>query len=190
MQKQFNKRVYTIHTFRTAVDDAVAHLGDLRAAARSGRVSRQFAERIMLAVTQVNGCRYCQYGHSRAALRAGVTPQEIEQLAAGELGEMPPEEIVALMFAQHYAETEGHPDPETWQTLVATYGPETARDVLAYIRMIMIGNLSGNTLDALLSRLRGRPSAESTLWQELGVLLGSVVIIPGAFVRRRLPAFR
>lgn len=31
----------------------------------------------MLAVTQVNGCRYCSYVHARMALQAGLSEQEI-----------------------------------------------------------------------------------------------------------------
>lgn len=183
---RFNRRIYTIATFKEAVESMLNHLPDLRAATRSGRVDKAFAERIMLAVTQVNGCRYCHYGHTRAALMAGVTPAEIQSLTAGELDGLPPDEWVALMFAQHYAETEGHPDPEAWRRVVDTHGEETARDVMAYIRMIMMGNLLGNTFDALLSRLAFRPAAGSSLWQELGVLLGTFILIPAGLLRRWL----
>jgi hypothetical protein len=55
---------------------------------------------------------------------------------------------------------------------------------MAYIRMITIGNLSGNTLDAFLSRLKFNPAPDSSLGQELGVLLGAFVIIPYEFLRR------
>ena len=68
----FHKRIFSIKTFNAALDDLVAHLGDLRAAMRGRRVDHAFSERIMLAVTQVNGCRYCDFGHTRLALRAGV----------------------------------------------------------------------------------------------------------------------
>jgi AhpD family alkylhydroperoxidase len=184
----FQKRVYTVAAFRQDIADALAHMDEFRAAYRSGRVSRAFAERIMLAVTQVNGCRYCHYGHTRAALRAGVPPEDIRHLVEGELGRLPSEEVVALTFAQHYAETAGNPDPEAWQRLVDTYGPDTARDIVAFIRMITIGNLAGNTLDALLSRLQGRPAAGSSLGQELGVVLGAGVIVPVEMAKNMLPA--
>jgi AhpD family alkylhydroperoxidase len=156
----------------------------LRAAARGGRVSKAFAERIMLAVTQVNGCRYCHYGHTRAALRAGVSEAEIRSLTLGALDQLPAEELVALVYAQHFAESGGRPDLEARQRLQETYGPETARDIMAYIRMIMMGNLLGNTFDALLSRLARRPAAGSSLGQELGVLLGAFVFIPAGLLRR------
>jgi AhpD family alkylhydroperoxidase len=180
----FNKRVFNITTFRAAMDDLVDHLGDLRAAMRGKRVSKAFSERIMLAVTQVNGCRYCDYGHTRLALQAGITREEIDALAAGSFDQSPGEETIALLFAQHYAESKGQPDPESWERLVETYGEDTARDILVYIRMITVGNLYGNTLDAFFSRFRGRPAANSSLWQELGVLFGIFVIVPVALIRR------
>jgi hypothetical protein len=46
--------------------------------------------------------------------------------------------------------------------------------------------LSGNTFDAFLSRLVGRSAPGSTLWQELGVLLGAFVLIPTEIVRLKL----
>jgi len=110
-----------------------------------------------LAVTQVNDCRYCDYAHTKAALKQGVSEKEIALIGAGELSQFPEEQAIALFFGQHYAETGGHPDPHAWQRLVEYYGEDIANDILSYIRMIMVGNLLGNTFDALLFRVTGRP---------------------------------
>lgn len=190
MQRVFNKRIYTFSTFVSGVQEVFDHMGDLRVAARSQRVSKAFAEKIMLVVTGVNGCRYCSYGHSRAALAAGVPAAELEKLLAGELGNFPEEQAVALAFAQHYAESKCQPDPAAWQRLVEYYGAETASDMLAYMRMITFGNLFGNTFDAWLSRFAGKPAPGSSFLSELGVLLGSLVIIPAAMIRRMVFRFR
>jgi hypothetical protein len=40
------------------------------------------------------------------------------------------------------------------------------------LRMITFGSLLGNTFDALLSRIAGKPAAGSSLWNELSVLFG------------------
>lgn len=186
MTEAFSKRIYTVSAFRRDVEELVANMDEFRAARRAGRISPAFAERIMLTVTAVNGCRYCSYAHTRMALEAGVPPEHIQNIAEGKLGELPPEEAVALVFAQHYAESRGSPDSEAWQRLVKAYGSDAARDVLANARMIQVGNLMGNTFDALLSRFRGRPAAGSSIWQELGVLLGALVIIPWAMVKSAL----
>lgn len=179
--QHFRKRVFTWKSFLTAMGDIFTHLGDISTASKSEVVDRRFAEKIMLAVTQVNGCRYCDYGHAIAALRAGVTQEEIDAIRQGEFSEFLEEEIPALLFAQHYAESNSSPSIEAQQEIEKYYGADGARDMLTWIKMISVGNLLGNTFDALLSRLRGRPSVDSTLWDELAVLgitaVGSLVFL-------------
>ena len=180
---EFNKRIYKFSQYRRDIAEAILHIDELLDARRSGRISRAFAERIMLAVTGVNGCRYCGYGHTLAALEAGVPEEDIRDLAEGELQRLPEDEIVGLTYAQHYAETGGEPDEFAWRRLVEVYGDDRARDISAYIRMITIGNLFGNTFDAFLSRLKFKPAPDSSLLQELAVLVGGFVVIPYELVR-------
>ncbi len=178
MTDSFNKRTFTLAHFTRTLRDIFSHMDDLRGATRGGRIDHAFAEKIMLAVTQVNGCRWCSYGHSKAALAAGVSPAELQALLQqGDLSGFPEREAVALTFAQHYAESADQPDPAAVQRLVAYYGPLAARDILAYIRMITFGNLYGNTFDALLSRLRGVPARDRRLLDELVIVLLPVAIL-------------
>lgn len=178
------KRIYTFPAFNTAVQEIFDHIDDLRQAARGGRVSKRFAEKIMLVVSRVNGCRYCCYGHSRAALAAGVSENELQNLMALDLGTFPTDEVVALTFAQHYAEANCQPDPAAWQRVVSYYGEEAANAILAYLRMITFGNLLGNTFDALLNRINGKPAPGSSLSSELGVLLGVFWVVPSRLLLR------
>ena len=180
----FTKRIYTLPLFTADVRQIFDHMDSLRRAARGGRVNRAFAEKIMMAVTSVNGCRYCSYAHSRAALAAGIPEAELQRIMSLDLGDFPESEAVALTFAQHYAETCCHPDPAAWQKLVSYYGQDTAEDILAYLRMITFGNLLGNTFDALLSRLKGKPAPGSSLWSEVRILLGTVWMPPARLVLR------
>jgi hypothetical protein len=114
----------------------------------------------------VNRCRYCTYAHVHSAARMGFAQDEIERLLAGDLGQADPDEAEALAFATHYAEAGGRPDLEAVSRLEAAYGSDKTRDILTTIRLIMLGNLVGNTFDALVSRLRGQPAVESTLQSE------------------------
>ena len=157
----FNKRFYTPRTFLRALGAILSHLSALQDTVRSRRVSRALGEKIMMAVTQVNGCRYCAYFHTRMALRAGVAADEIGKLLAAEIGDFPEDEAVALAFAQHWAETAGHPDPEAERRFREFYGPQVSADLLNWMRVINFGNLAGNTVDAFLSRLRGAPAQDS-----------------------------
>jgi AhpD family alkylhydroperoxidase len=149
----FRKRYYTPRTFARDLRRVLANMGDFRDTVRSGRVSRAFAEKVMLAVTAVNGCRYCAYGHSHWALEAGVEPGEVKRLLASDLGEFPEEEAVALAFAQHWAETAGAPDPEAERRFRDYYGDRVSDDILNWMHMIQMGNLLGNTFDAILWQL-------------------------------------
>jgi AhpD family alkylhydroperoxidase len=107
----------------------------------------------MLAVTAVNGCRYCSYFHTKQALKSGIPPLEINRLLLGDIDACPEEEATALMYAQHWADSDAHPDLEIARKIQQTYGVEKAEAIHLMLRMIRIGNLMGNTLDYLLYRI-------------------------------------
>lgn len=122
----------------------------IRAVMKRNLISPAFRERLMLAVTAVNGCRYCSYVHAREALLAGVSETEVESLLSGVVDRCPVEESAAVLYAQHWAESDANPDPEARQKLVAIYGSEVAAAIELALRMIRMGNLAGNTWDYLL----------------------------------------
>lgn len=132
----------------------------------------------MLVVTQVNSCRYCEYGHSIAALNAGIKPAELEAVKAGDFSDVPAEEIPALFFAQHYAVQAGSPEQDAVEALVKTYGEAQSARIMFTIRMITIGNLLGNTFDALLNRMGGDPVSSGSLIHETGVMLLAILSVP------------
>jgi len=178
--KIFRRRIYhSPGELVAAASEILHHSPDIKSARRSGTVNRAFAEKIMLAVTQVNDCRYCRFGHTKAALEAGVSEDEITRIARGDLAEFPQDETPGLLYAQHFAETGGAPDPAETTQLVNFYGEQTAAEIGAYIRMITAGNLLGNTFDALLSRFRRRPAPDSSVISEFStLLLAAIGVIP------------
>ena len=67
----------------------------------------------MLAVTEVNLCRYCRTFHVGQAKQAGISIEEISSISEGDNpGEVPEEQKLAVCYARHWAETETHPDPD------------------------------------------------------------------------------
>jgi AhpD family alkylhydroperoxidase len=175
----FNKRFYRPGGFFKDLAAILKLFPSIIETIRSRRINRAFAEKIMLVVSQVNGCRYCSYGHAKMALNSGVSEAEIEKLLALEFGHFPPEQAIALAFAQHYAESEGKPDPEAESRFIKYYGPEVSGSILLYIRMITLGNLSGNAADAFLRRLSGRPAQNSSALSELFLfILFAPIILP------------
>jgi AhpD family alkylhydroperoxidase len=121
-------------------------------------ITPDFRERLMMVVTEVNGCRYCSHYHARESLAAGVPEAELRELLAGSIPrDAPAEELPALLYARHWAETDARPDPAADRRLTEVYGGERAEAVRIVLRMIRIGNLLGNSADYLLYRLsRGR----------------------------------
>ncbi|MBN1368792.1 MAG: carboxymuconolactone decarboxylase family protein [Dehalococcoidaceae bacterium] len=116
-------------------------------------ISSAFRERLMLAVTAVNGCRYCSYFHARQALKSGVGSAEIHRLLSGIVENSPEDELLAIIYAQHWAETNANPDPEAVIRLEQAYGKEGSEAINLMLRMIRMGNLMGNSWDYFLSRV-------------------------------------
>jgi AhpD family alkylhydroperoxidase len=113
-----------------------------------------FRERLMLVVTEVNGCRYCSYMHARLALSAGATQEELRQMLSGTIpAETPQDELLALTYAQHWAESDARPDPEASQKLLENYGAQKAEAIHIVLHMIRMGNLLGNLWENWLFRL-------------------------------------
>lgn len=124
-----------------------------RGALRSGLVSFAFRERLMLTVTEVNGCRYCSYFHAKEALKAGLSEEETREYLLGDLNSAPAEELPALLYAQHWAASDARPDPIARQNLFQTYGSDKAVAIETVLHMIRMGNLLGNLGDYFLFKL-------------------------------------
>ena len=138
------------------------HREQLHEAMRGGLVSPQFRERLMMVVTAVNHCRYCSFYHAKEGLRVGLDPEETRKLLAGDLAVAPTDELPALLFAQHYAETNGRPDPTNQRSLQTTYGKTRAQAIETVLHMIRTGNLLGNSTDWVLYKVsNGRLGGES-----------------------------
>ncbi|MEI6046110.1 MAG: carboxymuconolactone decarboxylase family protein [Chloroflexota bacterium] len=101
----------------------------------------------MLVVTSVNHCRYCAAFHSQVSLKAGLSLEETRQLLDGVVQDCLEEEIPALLYARHWAETNAAPEEEAREQLIAYYGAENARLLGLVLRTIRLGNLSGNSVD-------------------------------------------
>jgi AhpD family alkylhydroperoxidase len=127
----------------------------LRPLIRGDLIGKPFRERLMLVVTSVNQCRYCSFAHSKMALTEGISYEEIQKLSNGNLDKCPEEEVPALLYAQHWAEFEGKPEPEIVQHIQNIYGKDKAQVIELTIRMINAANLAGNTLDRFLYKLLG-----------------------------------
>ncbi len=136
----------------------------------------------MLAVTGVNKCPVCSHGHAKMALEAGMSADEIRDLLAGVMDDVPAGELPAVLFAQHYADSRARPSKESWERVVELYGPSRARGILGAIRMIMVGNTYGIPLGSFINRFRGEPDPRSTISYEVSMMIAVVLFLPVALV--------
>ena len=95
-------------------------------------------ERLMVAAAAVYGCRFCSWLHAREALRIGVDKEELTRLVGGVMEGCPEEYSIAVLYAQHWAESDAHPDPEAVRRLEETYGIEEAKLVDVVLRPIRL----------------------------------------------------
>lgn len=130
--------------------------GDLRrvAALRGrGSVSPSLRQRLMLMVTSVNRCPYCASFHSYVSRLSGITGEEIALLLDGSAQRVPEDDAPALLYARLWAEAAGEPSAALRAQLVERYGEAQAAAIERVLSTIWVGNLLGNTWDAILFRL-------------------------------------
>lgn len=161
MEKTFTRKIYTFPLFRKDLGFFIRHFSEIRKTMR--QLDKSFVEKIMTVVTAVNGCPYCAWFHARQAAASGISTEEVQNMLNLQFqADAAEDEIPALLYAQNYAETDRNPDPEITAMLMEHYGSEKARQIQVVIRMIFFGNLSGNTFDAFLSRLKGVRAPDSS----------------------------
>ncbi|MBJ2175686.1 carboxymuconolactone decarboxylase family protein [Aureibaculum sp. A20] len=155
---------------------------------KSKRVDTDFVKRLQLAVTEVNGCAICSYGHAKMALRLGMSGKEINSFLGGDKHFIKPKEAIAILFAQHYADSRGYPKKYAYDAIIKEYGEQEARIILSVVQIITVGNMLGIPFSAFQSRLKGKPYKDSSLFFEIGTLIISIFLLPIAFIHGVLRA--
>jgi len=122
---------------------------------RKKLISKQFSEKIMLVVTSVNGCTYCEWFHAKMARKSGISNAEVHDLLNSQFN-------VSMK-----------------QDLLKFYGKTKARAIELNIRTIWFGNLSGNTFDAYRSRREGKKAQNSNvIFEFIFYLLSYPILSP------------
>jgi AhpD family alkylhydroperoxidase len=118
--------------------------GLVRSYLPGGPIDARTRERVILAVTEVNGCRYCAWIHGSWADYLG---DRVEDPAEAE--------EALLVYARACADAGRPLDPAP---LRAALPPDALGAVRATVAQIEVSNLVGNTVDGLVARLtRKRP---------------------------------
>ena len=172
------KKLFSVWELYQIMTLAFRSIPLLKKAKLEGEMNKAFLERIMLAVTEVNGCAMCSYYHTKVALEEGFSAEEIRAMLGGSFADVPQEELSGVLFAQHYADQRGKPARESWERITQEYGETGAYGILAVTRMIMMGNAVGIPSGSFLLRFRGKPDPRSNVFYELLMMLAMVVYLP------------
>lgn len=149
----YKKRIYSVSAFFHDIFAVLKKPGLALGVLWGISLNPRFRERLFLAVISVNRCRYCTYFHTRSALHSGLTRDDVQRLLTGVVENVPVEEVNALLYALHWADTNGRPDSQARADLVEAYGAKKSRAIEMALLLIRIGSLCGNSFDYLLFRL-------------------------------------
>jgi AhpD family alkylhydroperoxidase len=175
------KRTLTPDNLFRTVANVVASIPVLLVALVRPKTSAVLREKIALGVTSINDCRYCAWGHTHWAMANGVPLEEVNQILGFQLESLEardPAEAAAILFAQHYAEQRDQFDPDSIENLRKHYNDAQVTEILAYVRAITLGTLTGNTVDAFLDRFRGDSQTSSD--GQTGIFFEGVVAAAAA----------
>jgi AhpD family alkylhydroperoxidase len=155
-KKPFNKRALNWKSFLNLINKTLRMLSFFISLGSPPKLKIQFQERIILAVTSVNDCKYCSFFHSKMAIEHGCKDEEINAILQQDLNCVDPYELPALAFAQHFAESHENPSKSATRKLLQIYGTHRTKQIIASCMMISWGNLLGNTIDAYHARRTGQ----------------------------------
>lgn len=149
---------------------------------KSRLMSKEFVERLQLAVTEVNGCPACSYQHTKMALRQGMSNEEISSFLSGGSEYIKSDEAKAIIFAQHFADARGFSKKYAYDAIIEEYGEKRASIIMSALQVMIAGNIYGIPYSAFRSRLIGQTYRDSSLFYEIGMLIGGIIILPIAMI--------
>lgn len=147
----FSKTTMSASEIATDIENILKNGSRLFSAFRSDRVSNSFSEKLMLAVTSVYECRYCNWMHSELATRFGVPEDEIERLLNGDISGVAEEQIAALNYAIGVSNSYNSSGIGDKINLLSAYDPDTVEDIVQLVNFVGFTNRLGNTFDAFIA---------------------------------------
>ena len=186
MTHGFTKRIFTASLFFSDLGFLLWNLPKIITVFSKKQDPKQLIEKILIVTDAVNGCIYCSWLDAKLAVKSGISEEEIINLLKLEFHTDASEsELNALLFAQHFAETNRNPDPEMTNKLFEFYGEKTAKNIILAIRAVTFGNLYFNTWGAIISRFKGNPAPNSNvIFEMVYFLLNFMIITPFVILRK------
>jgi AhpD family alkylhydroperoxidase len=191
MRRTFAKRTFTMPLLLRSFGTFVLYMPVRWRALVKPATSRALREKVCIGVTSVNDCRWCTWLHTGIALQHGVNLNELQSLLGSDtFGAVDDREATAVLFAQHFAHTLGHPTPAARVALAKQFTPRERLEIMAWIHFIYFTNLAGNSADAWLARFRGWKVADGHPLSEAiaGLVAAPVLLVGWLFSHKWRPA--
>jgi AhpD family alkylhydroperoxidase len=176
MKKQ--ARVFTLREQLQNIQHGAKGFVLLKQSKKHRLLNPAWKERIMLAITQVNGCAMCSFVHTKLALETGMDNAQIKALLDGDISDVPEPEAVSVLFGQHFAASKESPDGDALNRLIEEYGIDRTNCILAACHMITMTNGMGISMDHLWHRIKWRRNKESNLLVEVFNPLLTMLLFP------------
>ena len=174
----YSKRTFSLVSFVRSLAMNAIYMPRFLIALIKPSTSAALREQVMLGCTSVNDCRYCTWLHTNLALKNAVDVDELNEFISNpEAVSLPKKTAVAVLFAQNFSENRTKADFDSVQRLKEEFDVWKRLEIYAYLHAIYLGNLSGNSFDALLHRLRGDQVEGSNLFTEVVVSIFSAPIL-------------
>jgi AhpD family alkylhydroperoxidase len=174
-------RTFTIQETLPIMWRASRSIPLIRSWQKSKRINKAFRERIMLAISGVNGCAMCSFVHTKIALAEGIPADQIKQVLGGDFADIPEAEAVGVLYAQSYASGKEVIDSKSYQRLVDEYGDAKAHCIQQVCQIITFTTIMGITLDGLKQRLTFKKS-HNNFFSEVIILLMIFTLFPLMFL--------
>lgn len=175
---KYEKRKYSLIEHIPIVFRAALGFLTLKSLKKKKVMNFKLKERIMLAVTEVNGCVLCSYVHTKLALKSGMTDDEIKALLAGDLENVPKEESLAVLFAKDYAYQKENIDPVYYNKIEERYGIYKAKAILSVCEVITMTNSMGIAMGLLKETLTFKHVKRSNILNEILIPILTMVLFP------------
>lgn len=177
----FKKRTISAPQLAGSVVSLAPELGTFYRIWVKGEFDPGFREELMLAVSKLNGCRFCSWGHHEWAAIAGVPDEELAKLEQLEAAGFNRRKWLAISYVRALVNGDfKRVPPELRRAMQHKYSRREIREIELIARIMDIGNRSSNTFDAMLSRLKGVAAKDSRIIDELilsGVFLAVAPVV-------------
>ena len=126
-----------------------------------------FREELMLAVSTLNDCKYCAWGHHEWAHAAGISEEELDHIEHGDPEGIDRAKWVAITYVVSFISLDKSNVPsELTQEMRANYSAREIKEIELIAKIMDVSNRAANTWDALQSRLKGKPAHDSHVMDE------------------------